>query len=125
MIAKTITSNPSTTTFYWHDFETTGVDARRDRPLQFAGLRTDMDLRPIEEPTVLYCRPPADVLPAPAACGITGIGPVTAAERGLIGYIGGWLLALLLVVTVGLYLDARMVEFEAGEMVEADGDAQV
>ncbi|MFW5970336.1 MAG: exodeoxyribonuclease I, partial [Halofilum sp. (in: g-proteobacteria)] len=72
-----------TPSFYWFDFETTGVDARRDRPLQFAGLRTDMDLQPIEEPTVLYCRPPADVLPAPAACAITGIGPVTAAERGV------------------------------------------
>lgn len=48
----------------------------------------------------------------------------SAAERGLIGYIGGWLLALLLVVTVGLYLDARMVEFEAGEMVQTKGDAQ-
>ena len=72
-----------TPSFYWYDFETTGIDTRRDRPLQFAGLRTDMDLRPIEEPTVLYCRPPADVLPAPAACAITGIGPVTAAERGV------------------------------------------
>ena len=72
-----------TPSFYWYDFETTGIDTRRDRPLQFAGLRTDMDLRPIEEPIVLYCRPPADVLPAPAACAITGIGPVTAAERGV------------------------------------------
>ena len=72
-----------TLTFYWFDFESTGVDARRDRPLQFAGLRTDMDLQPVEDPTVLYCHPPADVLPAPAACAITGIGPVTAAERGV------------------------------------------
>jgi len=67
-------------TLYWHDYETTGADARRDRPLQFAGLRTDLDLDPIEEPTVVYCRPPADALPAPAACAITGITP-RAAER--------------------------------------------
>jgi len=71
------------TTLYWHDYETTGADARRDRPLQFAGIRTDEDLNVIGEPRVLYCRPPADVLPAPAACAITGIGPERAAAEGL------------------------------------------
>ena len=69
-------------TFYWYDFESTGTDARRDRPLQFAGLRTDMDLELVDEPTVLYCAPPPDLLPAPAACAVTGIGPATAAARG-------------------------------------------
>ena len=34
------------TTFYWYDFETFGLDCRRDRPAQFAGIRTDMDLNP-------------------------------------------------------------------------------
>jgi len=70
-------------TLYWHDYETTGADARRDRPLQFAGLRTDLELNPIEEPTVVYCAPPADVLPAPAACAITGISPQRAARDGV------------------------------------------
>lgn len=70
-------------TLYWHDYETTGADARRDRPLQFAGLRTDLDLNPIEEPTVVYCRPPADVLPAPVACAITGITPQRAERDGV------------------------------------------
>jgi exodeoxyribonuclease-1 len=69
-------------TFYWFDLETTGVDARRDRPLQFAGLRTDLALRPVEEPRVHYCRPPLDLWPAPAACRVTGIGPRTAWARG-------------------------------------------
>lgn len=68
---------------YWHDYETTGADARRDRPVQFAGLRTDLDLNPIEPPTVVYCRPPADVLPAPMACAITGITPQQAASDGV------------------------------------------
>ena len=31
-------------TFFWHDYETTGTDTRRDRPLQFAGVRTDAEL---------------------------------------------------------------------------------
>ena len=44
----------ATASFFWHDYETTGADARRDRPLQFAGLRTDADLNPIDEPCVFY-----------------------------------------------------------------------
>ncbi|MDZ7747721.1 MAG: exodeoxyribonuclease I [Halofilum sp. (in: g-proteobacteria)] len=71
------------TTLFWHDYETTGADARRDRPLQFAGLRTDEDLNPVGEPRVLYCQPPRDLLPAPAACAITGIGPERACAEGL------------------------------------------
>ena len=70
-------------TFYWHDYETWGADPRRDRPCQFAGLRTDADLNPVGEPLVLYCRPAADLLPHPEACLITGITPQVAAEKGL------------------------------------------
>jgi oligoribonuclease (3'-5' exoribonuclease) len=29
--------------FYWHDYETFGVDPQRDRAVQFAGIRTDFD----------------------------------------------------------------------------------
>ncbi|MBT3710673.1 MAG: hypothetical protein HOG19_14630, partial [Gammaproteobacteria bacterium] len=32
---------------YWYDYETTGIDPARDRVLQFAGVRTDMDLNVI------------------------------------------------------------------------------
>lgn len=70
-------------TFLWHDFETFGADPRRDRPSQFAALRTDLDLQPIEEPVVMYCRPGDDLLPQPMACLITGITPQMARERGL------------------------------------------
>lgn len=70
-------------TLFWHDYETTGTDARRDRPLQFAGVRTDLDLKPIEEPTVFYCQPPADVLPAPMACAVTGLTPQWTREHGV------------------------------------------
>ena len=31
-------------TFFWHDYETFGRVPRRDRPAQFAGVRTDADL---------------------------------------------------------------------------------
>ena len=37
-------------TLYWHDYETFGVDPMRDRPVQFAGVRTDEDLNIIGEP---------------------------------------------------------------------------
>jgi len=73
----------SGTTFYWHDYETFGSDPARDRPAQFAGLRTDGDLNIVGEPLVLYCRPANDFLPQPAACLVTGITPALARERGL------------------------------------------
>ena len=70
-------------TFYWHDYETFGANPSVDRPSQFAGLRTDMDLNPVGEPLVIYCQPQADILPAPQACLITGITPQQALAEGL------------------------------------------
>lgn len=70
-------------TIYWHDYETFGVDPRRDRASQFAGVRTDTDLNIIGEPLVLYCQPAPDMLPHPMACLITGITPQEALAKGL------------------------------------------
>lgn len=70
-------------TFLWHDFETFGADPRRDRPAQFAGLRTNAALEPVDDPLVLYCRPAEDLLPQPMACLITGITPQQALAQGL------------------------------------------
>lgn len=71
------------TTFYWHDYETFGADPSRDRPAQFAGVRTDADLNIIDEPLTVYCKPANDFLPHPAACLITGITPQKALAEGL------------------------------------------
>lgn len=68
--------------FYWHDYETSGIDPARDRPLQFAGLRTDEDLNPVGDPLVIYCKPAADCLPHPAAALVTGITPQKALAEG-------------------------------------------
>lgn len=68
--------------FYWHDYETFGVDPIHDRPSQFAGIRTDADLNIIEDPLVIYCRPTEDYVPSPDACLITGITPQKALEEG-------------------------------------------
>ncbi|MEX2366603.1 MAG: exonuclease domain-containing protein, partial [Pseudohongiellaceae bacterium] len=60
-------------TIYWYDFETTGTDPARHRAIQFAGVRTDLDLNLIDEPLNLYCYPGDDVLPEPEAMLVTGI----------------------------------------------------
>ena len=69
--------------FYWHDYETFGRVPRRDRPAQFAGLRTDAELNEIGDPLMIYCQPPLDSLPDPESCLLTGILPQTCAEQGL------------------------------------------
>ncbi|WP_342129318.1 exodeoxyribonuclease I [Hydrogenophaga sp. OTU3427] len=73
-----------THTFLWHDYETFGANPRRDRPAQFAGIRTDAELNEIGEPMMFYCQPAVDVLPDPESCLITGITPQHCAEHGLI-----------------------------------------
>ncbi|MBI3284737.1 MAG: exodeoxyribonuclease I [Burkholderiales bacterium] len=72
--------------FLWHDYETFGALARRDRPAQFAAVRTDAELNEIGEPIMLYCRPAPDFLPDPQSCLITGITPQTCLERGVPEY---------------------------------------
>lgn len=68
---------------FWHDYETFGADPRRDRPAQFAGLRTDLDLNPLGPPVSFFCQPATDVLPHPEACLLTGITPQQAAREGV------------------------------------------
>lgn len=68
---------------FWHDYETTGINPRCDRPLQVAGIRTDLQLNEIEAPVNLYCQPSDDILPHPAACLVTGITPDQLAAQGL------------------------------------------
>lgn len=71
------------TTIFWYDYETTGINPRSDRPLQVAGIRTDLDLNEVAPPVNLHCQPGDDILPHPAACAITGITPGVLAEKGL------------------------------------------
>lgn len=72
----------SETTLFWHDYETWGVDPRRDRAAQFAGIRTNLDLKVIGEAVMFYCKPTHDFLPHPDAVRITGIAPQLAATEG-------------------------------------------
>ena len=70
-------------TLYWHDYETFGIDPMRDRPVQFAGVRTDEDLNIIGEPLNIMARPAPDSLPHPISSLITGITPQQALEQGM------------------------------------------
>ncbi|EXJ12761.1 exodeoxyribonuclease I [Nitrincola nitratireducens] len=70
-------------TFLFHDYETGGVDPRRDRPLQFAAIRTDEHFNIIEEPIMLYAKICDDYIPHPKACLITGITPQKTLEEGV------------------------------------------
>ena len=70
-------------TFLWHDYETFGVHTRRDRPAQFAAIRTDAELNEIGAPLMLYCQPPCDYLPDPQSCLLTGITPQYCLQHGV------------------------------------------
>ncbi|WP_432463127.1 exodeoxyribonuclease I [Agarivorans sp. QJM3NY_33] len=71
-------------TFLFHDYETFGIHPGRDRPCQFAAIRTDLELNPIGEPIELFCQPANDYIPQPQACLVTGITPQQALQKGMI-----------------------------------------
>ncbi len=64
-----------TQTFFFYDLETSGLSARDDRIMQFAGQRTDLDFNPIGEPINELVRLSDDILPSPEALFVTGITP--------------------------------------------------
>lgn len=70
-------------TFYWHDYETWGANPQVDRPAQFAGLRTNLELEPSGRPLTIYSQPTPDFLPHPQAVLITGITPQHALTQGM------------------------------------------
>ncbi len=62
-------------TFFFYDLETSGIDFANQRIMQFAGIRTTMDLEPVGDPVNIFVRLADDVLPSPMAIAITGITP--------------------------------------------------
>jgi exodeoxyribonuclease I len=70
-------------TFFWHDYETFGRVPRRDRPAQFAGVRTDAELNEVDVAVMHYCKPTPDYLPDPESCLLTGILPQQCLAEGL------------------------------------------
>ena len=70
-------------TFYFHDYETFGTDPARDWPAQFAGIRTDANFEEVGQPLNIYCRLPADQIPHPEACLVTGLTPDIVNREGV------------------------------------------
>ena len=70
-------------TFYFYDLETSGVNPRESRIMQFAGQRTGLDLEPIGEPHNILIKMTDDVLPDPEAILITGITPQKTIAEGV------------------------------------------
>ncbi|MBR2600692.1 exodeoxyribonuclease I, partial [Candidatus Saccharibacteria bacterium] len=69
--------------FFFYDLETSGLNAREDRIMQFAGQRTDMDLNPIGEPINLLVKLANDTLPSPGAIMVTKITPQQTQQEGI------------------------------------------
>jgi exodeoxyribonuclease-1 len=62
-------------TFFFYDLETSGLNAREARIMQFAGIRTDINLNPVGEPVNVLVKLNDDTLPSPEALMVTGITP--------------------------------------------------
>jgi exodeoxyribonuclease-1 len=69
-------------TFYFYDLETSGLNPRSQRIMQFAGQRTTLDLRPIGEPDDYLIQLTNDILPDPDAILVTGITPQRTRAEG-------------------------------------------
>lgn len=70
-------------TIFWYDYETTGIDPARDRAIQFAGVRTDLNLVVIEEPVEVFCRLSEDQVPHAEALLVSGILVSSLQNKGL------------------------------------------
>jgi exodeoxyribonuclease-1 len=69
--------------FFFYDLETSGFSPRSARVMQFAGQRTDLDLRAIGEPVNVLIKLTPDVLPDPDAILVTGITPQATISDGI------------------------------------------
>lgn len=70
-------------TFFFYDLETSGLSARTDRVMQFAGQRTDAEFRPLGEPYNILVKLNDDTLPSPDAIMVTKISPQQTLQDGI------------------------------------------
>lgn len=69
--------------FFFYDLETSGFNKSADRIMQFAGQRTDENLKPIGEPINLLVKLSDDILPSPGAIMVTKITPQETLRDGI------------------------------------------
>lgn len=70
-------------TFFFYDLETSGINPREDRIMQFAGQRTSLELEPIGEPVNILIKMTEEVLPSPGAIMVTKITPQDTLRDGI------------------------------------------
>ncbi len=70
-------------TFFFYDLETSGLNPRDDRIMQFAGIRTDLEFNQLGEPINLLVKLDEDTLPSPEAIMVTKITPQQTRLDGL------------------------------------------
>lgn len=68
--------------YFFYDLETSGLNPRDDRIMQFAGIRTDENFRILGESYNLLVEMRDDTLPSPSALMVTGITPQKTTEEG-------------------------------------------
>ena len=69
--------------FFFYDLETSGINPRSSRIMQFAGQRTDQELTPIGEHFNFLIKLSEDVIPDPGAILVTGIAPQKTVSDGV------------------------------------------
>ena len=69
-------------TFFFYDLETSGLDPRNDRIMQFAGIRTDTEFNQIGESHNVLVKLTEDTIPSPEALMVTGITPQSTQADG-------------------------------------------
>jgi exodeoxyribonuclease-1 len=69
--------------FFFYDLETSGFGARDARILQFAGMRTDLELNPIGDPVNVLIKLTGEILPDIDATFVTGITPQSTMMDGV------------------------------------------
>ncbi len=68
---------------FFYDLETSGINPRSARIMQFAGQRTDLNLKPVGKPVNLLIKLTDDALPEPDAIMVTGITPQHTRAEGM------------------------------------------
>ena len=68
--------------YFFYDLETSGLNPRLDRIMQFAGIRTDENLKQIGDSYNLLVKLNDDTLPSPEALMVTGISPQATLSDG-------------------------------------------
>lgn len=69
--------------FYFYDLETSGINPKTSRIMQFGGQRTDLNLKPLGQPDNILIKLTPDVLPDPEAVLIHGITPQKTQDEGI------------------------------------------